>query len=698
MKGPLRFVISAVSLLLAALWLLQPPALVTPGGTQDGSVYVSQTMRAARLAAALADTSRVKTYMTIYREQTGHYPRDNAELGIGPPDSFNDGALRALRVDDSGRIVASLGGVFPRDAQLVYTPRTTGNLNGLTLWRCQIFNVPLEVAAYVSGCEVADRIDLAKNEKKAKRTADHPPRVPPPEALRKAHLSRELERAIDGGDQRRVQELLERGADYRGGPMVTATRRGQTEFLSWFLDAGADPDTPDLFDVTPLLAAIPSDAPPGEQAPAIVALLLQHGADPNQRDERGDTPLLRLISSSKNAKDATRQRLSSIAGLLLDNGADPRQPDPDGHDALDRAVELGAAALTALLLDRIGADKLPENRRTALLDSALHHDDAELLATLSRHGMRIEEASLADRYSRFLRLSARNQYRPASPPGHIGASVSRRASTLDEIAANDTHAALLEHDWERLIELLRQGRPMPRRVRANADDPGTAVFTYLFQYAGTDITKRVLEAISDLERYRNDHGESPLIEALNNGYSELIVPMLRAGADPNARDAHGRGALRLALALRDREAARALIAAGGLPRSPEALQQLTEQAWDAGLDEIAEDLDEAWHHAASSRHQALLEMLIAEPARHLWAEHCAPQRGAWFALARDHGHARLLTANGRAIQPLPAFEQPIALHEDPRVAWLGEDQLRLRATADQPARIYRRCGPPPSVP
>jgi ankyrin repeat protein len=68
-------------------------------------------------------------------------------------------------------------------------------------------------------------------------------------------------------------------------------------------------------------------------------LLLQHGADPNARDKKGDTPL----------HYAVRENAFLIVSHLLQNGADPNLADHKGKVPL-RTAELIDTELERLLL------------------------------------------------------------------------------------------------------------------------------------------------------------------------------------------------------------------------------------------------------------------------------------------------------------------------------------------------------------
>jgi ankyrin repeat protein len=81
--------------------------------------------------------------------------------------------------------------------------------------------------------------------------------------------------------------------------------------------------------------------------------LLNEGADPNQIDRRGITPL--VYAAASDFGDA------AMAKLLLDWGADPGLRDQDGQTPLDRARERGNSAVIALL-ERVASDRRPRTQ------------------------------------------------------------------------------------------------------------------------------------------------------------------------------------------------------------------------------------------------------------------------------------------------------------------------------------------------
>lgn len=105
-----------------------------------------------------------------------------------------------------------------------------------------------------------------------------------------------------------AEELLADGADINLGhePMGWTALHfmvedGQIESAKWLLEKGADPNQKDASGWTPLLLAIDAEGDSGGQEwvksgtfpyPAdMTELLLRHGANPNVKDKSGKTPL-----------------------------------------------------------------------------------------------------------------------------------------------------------------------------------------------------------------------------------------------------------------------------------------------------------------------------------------------------------------------------------------------------------------------
>jgi uncharacterized protein len=160
-----------------------------------------------------------------------------------------------------------------------------------------------------------------------------------------------------------VRALVEAGASVNGqcvdgsAPLLVAVQNGFYRVAAFLLDHGADPNLPNLKGWTPLYLAVKNrnaensaiPGPPTEGALDFIKLLLDRGANPNQRinadtelhqgmlatwlKEAGATPLIRASLSG----DLTMVR------LLLAHGADPSITTYDHTTALMAAAGVGWA-------------------------------------------------------------------------------------------------------------------------------------------------------------------------------------------------------------------------------------------------------------------------------------------------------------------------------------------------------------------
>jgi ankyrin repeat protein len=135
------------------------------------------------------------------------------------------------------------------------------------------------------------------------------------QALEKgADPTEELFNAVIGGDKKRVDFLLSKGADINAldsngsAPIHLAAMGKQREMVAFLIEKGADADRADNAGMTPLLyAAMRDDIPTAK-------LLIEKGADVNQASNEGFTPLTLAIEEQR----------YEAAKLLIEAGADVR--------------------------------------------------------------------------------------------------------------------------------------------------------------------------------------------------------------------------------------------------------------------------------------------------------------------------------------------------------------------------------------
>ena len=132
----------------------------------------------------------------------------------------------------------------------------------------------------------------------------------------------------------KIRKLLEAGADpnqYLHLDMKTtllmgAVSTGFVELTEMFLEHGAEVD--DV--VTNYGESALYNAIGKMKAAQLVRLLLRYGANPNQQDDKGQTPLIKLVTAMIHFSVDEVE----LAETLLSYGADPNLPDYKGYTAL----------------------------------------------------------------------------------------------------------------------------------------------------------------------------------------------------------------------------------------------------------------------------------------------------------------------------------------------------------------------------
>jgi ankyrin repeat protein len=120
------------------------------------------------------------------------------------------------------------------------------------------------------------------------------------------------------------------------GALHIVVKRGDSTYLRFLLQQGADPNIRDNKGVTPLLIAV------GLSEPDLVQILLDAKANVNQGNASGETPLIRAVQI----------RDLGMVRTLLAADADPDQPDLlAGKSARDYAHEDARAPAIAKLID-----------------------------------------------------------------------------------------------------------------------------------------------------------------------------------------------------------------------------------------------------------------------------------------------------------------------------------------------------------
>jgi ankyrin repeat protein len=112
--------------------------------------------------------------------------------------------------------------------------------------------------------------------------------------------------------------------------------------------------------------------------------ILEKGADANERNRNGDTPLSLFLS---HGRSMSTSNLAPIVKLLLDRGANPNAKNDKGQTPLSIAVRLSLSSVVPLLLQRNNLDiNTRDSKGNSPLSHAIAQYDKETSIVLLQHG------------------------------------------------------------------------------------------------------------------------------------------------------------------------------------------------------------------------------------------------------------------------------------------------------------------------
>jgi ankyrin repeat protein len=366
--------------------------------------------------------------------------------------------------------------------------------------------------------------------------------------------------AAGGGQLELVQVLLRCGADARlrepdgTRALDWAAQEGHREVVDVLLahDRGLL-DLPGLRDRTPLMAAA------GNGHVDLVGVLLERGADPRRRMDRGaraldwaadegheavvelllthDPGLLDLpgFGGCTALMAAAARGHVELSRMLLARGADPALREAEGTRALDWAAQNGHLDVVECLLahrpellDMPGLDE-----RTALMAAAAR-GHVELLRRLlargadpslrKKEGTRALDWAAQEGHQEVVSVLLAQQPELLDAPGHGGRTALMAAAANGRVRLT--------------LRLLECGAD-PRQRK----EEGTRALDWAAQNGHQAVVEHLLSRDPELLNLPGYGERTALIAAASNGHVELMRRLLERGADARTRESSGTRAL-----------------------------------------------------------------------------------------------------------------------------------------------------------
>jgi ankyrin repeat protein len=487
-----------------------------------------------------------------------------------------------------------------------------------------------KMAEYLRACGAVEAMEgageilddaLSGNVERVKLLLSKNPRLV---EVRNDSLNTPLYNASVCGNKELIEIILGYGADINAKtksfdsvlsamtPLAWALFTSDTDVVKLLIQKGADPNEKSWYGITPLEWAMTGK---GVEDQKIVGMLISAGAKVNGRESRA---MYAAISHDK----------ISMVEYLLDKGADVNSMDSTGSRPLEDAVSYGRLDIAKLLISR-GADVNAKGKldRTPL-HNALINGNLEIIEYLVSKGADINAGGRdGETPLDYALVHSRDLLKTLDALGvDITARMSRGETAL--FYANERSTA--EYLIERGISVKvrdKDGRTALHGTGANRNIDVARVLVRhgadlnaIDKNGQTPLHEAALCRNDDLVQYlldkgadtaiRDEKGRTPLHVAAARGESGIVKLLIAGGSDVNARDSKGLTPLSLVLMHNDDETAEYIRRHGGI-EEPKGAGEIFRAVDNGDAERAGELLDENPSLISSRNERSYTPLLLA---------------------------------------------------------------------------------------